>query len=49
VSAATFTVTVTENLLARFVALSRDLTWMRADRPPSPATSVRLIAASQPR
>ena len=28
--AATFTVTVTENLLARFVALSRDLTWLRA-------------------
>ena len=27
---ATFTVTVTENLLSRFVALSRDLTWMRA-------------------
>jgi uncharacterized protein YjiK len=29
-AAATFTVTVSENLLARFVALSRDLTWMRA-------------------
>ncbi len=27
---ATFTVTVTENRLGRFVALSRDLTWMRA-------------------